>query len=131
MCIHICVWFYVCSYMYVFMWTCKCMYICQVLTSPDRWHIKLFFQSPLISQLWQHCFEKGKNYTLEDRHYLSVCFPAMFACVKLFPSVTLICGSSVKCSFIAISLCAIIYLIDFCFSRRLTSSVIQILETNP
>ena len=61
----------------------------------------LFSQLPLISQLCQHYFGKRKNYTLGNRHYLPLCFPAMFACVKLFSLKMLfyiICASCVSAS---------------------------------
>ena len=44
-------------------------YISRVLTRPERWHIKLFFQSALIPQLCLHFFQKLKYYTLGNKDF--------------------------------------------------------------
>ena len=42
----------------------------KVLTSLERWHITLFSQSTLISELYSHFFEKFNYYTLGRRNHL-------------------------------------------------------------
>ena len=55
----------------------------RVLISPKRWYVTLFFQSPLISQLYLNYFGKVQYYTLGNRNYLPWSFPVVLACEKL------------------------------------------------